>query len=43
MLEKEKLCQGLGTKILSTTKGVLTDAEAIAQRVGGEILCHVIV
>jgi small subunit ribosomal protein S8 len=42
-LRKEKLCQGLGTRILSTTKGVLTDAEAISQNVGGEILCQVIV
>ncbi len=31
---------GLGVAIVSTSKGLLTDAEARAQRVGGEILCE---
>ena len=32
---------GLGIAILSTPRGVLSDAEAREQRVGGEILCTV--
>jgi small subunit ribosomal protein S8 len=32
---------GLGVSILSTPKGVMSDAEARAQNVGGEILCQV--
>ncbi len=32
---------GLGIAIVSTSKGVMTDKEAKAQNVGGEILCHV--
>ncbi len=33
--------KGLGIAILSTNKGILTDAEARKERVGGEILCYV--
>jgi small subunit ribosomal protein S8 len=32
---------GLGIAILSTSKGVMTDKEAKAQNVGGEVLCYV--
>jgi small subunit ribosomal protein S8 len=32
---------GLGISILSTPKGVLSEAEARAENVGGEILCRV--
>jgi small subunit ribosomal protein S8 len=32
---------GLGTSILSTPRGVLSDAEARAANVGGEVLCRV--
>jgi small subunit ribosomal protein S8 len=32
---------GLGISILSTPKGVMTDALAREQNVGGEVLCHV--
>lgn len=32
---------GFGTVILSTPKGLMTDSEARAQKVGGEILCYV--
>ena len=32
---------GLGISILSTPKGVMSDAEARAQNVGGEVLCTV--
>ena len=33
--------KGLGIAILSTNKGILTDAVARKERVGGEILCYV--
>jgi small subunit ribosomal protein S8 len=32
---------GMGTSILSTSRGVMTDKEAKKQRVGGELLCEV--
>ena len=32
---------GLGISVLSTPKGVMSDAEARTQNVGGEILCRV--
>ena len=36
-----KVQNGLGISILSTPRGVLSDSEARAQHVGGEILCEV--
>lgn len=33
--------RGLGLSILSTSKGVVTDADAKAQGIGGELLCRV--
>ncbi len=33
--------QGLGVSLLSTSKGVLTDKEARAMCVGGEVICNV--
>jgi small subunit ribosomal protein S8 len=32
---------GLGVAIISTSKGVVTDKEARALNVGGEVLCYV--
>ncbi len=32
---------GLGVAIISTSKGVMTDSDARAQRLGGEVLCTV--
>jgi len=32
---------GLGISILSTPRGVMSDAEARAANVGGEVLCRV--
>ncbi len=32
---------GLGVAILSTNEGLMTDREARARKVGGEVLCHV--
>jgi small subunit ribosomal protein S8 len=36
-----KVLNGLGIAILSTSKGVVTDAEARELNVGGEILCNI--
>jgi len=36
-----KVIGGLGTAILSTSKGILTDAQARQQGIGGEVLCLV--
>jgi len=36
-----KVLNGLGVAILSTSKGVITDKEAKALNVGGEVLCYV--
>jgi len=36
-----KVLNGLGVAILSTSKGVITDKEARAMNVGGEVLCFV--
>ncbi len=36
-----KVIGGLGTAIISTSKGVMTDKNARAQGIGGEILCVV--
>ena len=36
-----KVMGGLGVSIVSTNKGVMTDREARAQGVGGEVLCTV--
>ena len=32
---------GLGIAVISTSKGVMTDKQAKAQKVGGEVLCHI--
>lgn len=36
-----RVLNGLGIAILSTSKGVITDKEAKALNVGGEVLCYV--
>jgi small subunit ribosomal protein S8 len=36
-----RVANGLGVSILSTPKGVMSDAEARDQNVGGEILCTI--
>jgi small subunit ribosomal protein S8 len=43
-VEAEKIPRvrsGLGTAVISTNKGVLSDAAAREQRVGGELVCEV--
>ena len=39
--ELPRFYAGLGVQILSTPRGVLSDAEARAANVGGEVLCRV--
>lgn len=39
--ELPRVRNGLGITIVSTPKGVLSDAEARSQNVGGEVLCQV--
>lgn len=36
-----RVANGLGISILSTPRGVMSDTEARAQNVGGEVLCEV--
>jgi small subunit ribosomal protein S8 len=40
-LEFKRVKNGLGVAIVSTSKGVMTDKEAKAQNVGGEVLCYI--
>ncbi len=40
-VEFKRVKNGLGIAILSTSKGVMTDKDAKAQNVGGEVLCNV--
>lgn len=39
--EVPRVLNGLGTAIVSTSKGVLTDREARSQAIGGEILAYI--
>ena len=39
--EIKRVKNGLGVAIVSTSKGVMTDKEAKAQNVGGEVLCNI--
>ena len=39
--ELQRVYAGLGISILSTPRGVMSDAEARAANVGGEVLCRV--
>ncbi|MGE3541736.1 MAG: 30S ribosomal protein S8 [Candidatus Tectimicrobiota bacterium] len=36
-----KVLDGIGIAILSTSRGILTDQQCLAENVGGEILCYV--
>ena len=36
-----RVINGLGIAIISTSKGVMTDKEASALKIGGEVLCYV--
>ena len=39
--EIPRVMGGMGTTIISTSKGLMTDKEARVQKVGGEIVCQV--
>jgi len=39
--ELPRVLNGLGIAILSTSQGVMTDKEARAKHIGGEVLCYV--
>jgi small subunit ribosomal protein S8 len=39
--DMKRVINGLGVAIISTSKGVLTDKQAKAQNVGGEVLCYI--
>jgi small subunit ribosomal protein S8 len=36
-----RVMNGLGIAIVSTSKGLMTDKEARAQNIGGEVMCNV--
>jgi small subunit ribosomal protein S8 len=39
--ELPKVYGGLGSAVISTSKGLLTDSEARAKKLGGEVLCYI--
>lgn len=39
--EMPSVMNGLGIAVVSTSKGMMTDKEARAQHVGGEVLCYI--
>lgn len=39
--ELPRVLNGLGISIISTSQGVMTDKEARAQNIGGEVLCYI--
>ncbi len=39
--ELPRVLNGLGTAIISTSKGIMTEKDARTQKVGGEVLCRV--
>ena len=36
-----KVMKGLGIAIVSTSKGIMTNKEALVQKIGGEVLCYI--
>ena len=36
-----RVLNGLGTSVISTSKGVLSGKEAYKQKIGGEVLCYI--
>lgn len=39
--EMPRVINGLGIAVVSTSKGVMTNKEASAEKIGGEVLCYV--
>jgi len=36
-----RVLNGLGTAVISTSKGLMTDKEARSQAIGGEVICYI--
>ena len=36
-----RVLNGLGTAVISTSKGVITNKEAYKMKIGGEVLCYI--
>ena len=36
-----RVVNGLGIAVLATSKGIMTDAKARKENVGGEVLCYI--
>ena len=39
--ELPRVYNGLGTAVISTSKGLMTDKEARSQSIGGEVVCYI--
>ena len=39
--EMPRVINGLGIAIISTSQGVMTNKEAVAEKIGGEVLCYI--
>ena len=39
--EMPSVLNGLGIAVISTSRGMMTDKEAKAQNVGGEVICYI--
>lgn len=39
--ELPRVLNGLGTAVISTSKGLMTDKEARTQSIGGEVICYI--
>ncbi len=39
--EVPRVLNGMGTAVISTSKGVIDDRQARSEQVGGEVLCHI--
>ncbi|HOW35963.1 MAG TPA: 30S ribosomal protein S8 [Candidatus Omnitrophota bacterium] len=39
--EIPRVLNGLGTAVISTSKGIMTDREARKNKIGGEVLCYI--
>jgi small subunit ribosomal protein S8 len=37
----QRIMDGLGVQVLSTSKGIMSDRQARKERVGGELICKV--
>ena len=36
-----RILRGLGTAVISTSKGIMTERDAYQQRIGGEVMCYI--